>query len=87
MFPRSYRNMAFSLSVRILFLFREVFKRIAPLTKLDTLKESLKLFMKHFLKPKKSISWPNINKKFEKVDKERILDERIDVAIDALSGS
>ncbi|CAB3981888.1 Nucleolar MIF4G domain-containing 1 [Paramuricea clavata] len=66
---------------------REVFSRIAPLTKLDTLKESLKLFMKHFMRPKKLNSSPEIKNKVGKVDKTMKLEERINTAVEALSGS
>jgi hypothetical protein len=68
-------------------LLREVFSRIAPLTKLDTLKESLKLFMKHFMRPKKLNSSPEIKNKVGKVDKTMKLEERINTAVEALSGS
>lgn len=68
-------------------LFREVFIRIAPLSKLDALKESLKLFMKHFLRPKRSKSSPGLNQKFQIEDKERSLETRINIAINALSGN
>ena len=68
-------------------LTREVFARIAPLAKLDTLKESLKLFLKHFLKPKKSSSSSEVKKRLGKVDKTAKLEERISVAVEALTGS
>ncbi|XP_028404670.1 nucleolar MIF4G domain-containing protein 1-like [Dendronephthya gigantea] len=64
---------------------REVFSRIAPIVKLDTLKESLKLFMKHFMKPKK-LSSSNVMKKSGKMDKTAKLQERINIAVEALSG-
>ncbi len=70
-----------------LIAYREVFSRIAPLTKLDTLRESLKLFMKHFMKPKKSNSLPERKKTFGKEDKTMKLEERIGIAVEALSGS
>jgi hypothetical protein len=73
--------------VSITLLLREVFSRIAPLTKLDTLKESLKLFMKHFMKPKKSNSSPEMKKNVGKQDETRKLEERINVAVEALSGT
>lgn len=68
-----------------LLFIREVFSRIAPLTKLDTLKESLKLFMKHFMKPKNFS--PEMKKKTVKDKKTKKLEERINVAVEALSGS
>ncbi|XP_046858976.1 nucleolar MIF4G domain-containing protein 1-like isoform X2 [Xenia sp. Carnegie-2017] len=63
---------------------RDVFSRITSISNLDTLKESLKLFMKHFMKPKKLTS--EIKHKTRKEDRTFKLEERINIAFDALTG-
>jgi hypothetical protein len=43
--------------------------------------------MKHFMKPKKSNSSPEMKKNVGKQDETRKLEERINVAVEALSGT
>lgn len=43
--------------------------------------------MKHFMRPKKLNSSPEIRNKVGKVDKTMKLEERINTAVEALSGS